>query len=1131
MRRALTRALAVLVAVSGLATVADARHAGAADPEPRQAVRFDNVVYPTTGCGSVTVTRMNGADPAPDGQLQVASLGGDSELLPLQQTAPDAWSTSVCVGPGPIQSGDGVLQVAPGDHVMAATRTGGVPSGMDVASVRGGPSNGGVNVTLNPQPLPPRVRSILNPEYAAGLGPKRLKNARLIQPDGSVVYFAEDQVILREATPGDLQAFMARHPKSALLNSLTLDDPEASPGGPTTVTYHLLYVNAAKYPTTDIASQLELAGATGAFEFTSKRSIELYALLLDEQMGATQVFPNTLALRNSTPSTDEAINSPTRLDLFNSPGDNNPKTPGDNKWMQGSNAVAQRVGAPQTLALLDLMKQHQKPRTKVAILDGGFAAPSDYGTMTTQGDYGVAFSSIDQCSANMIGKLSCGDPQAAGKNPSPCGGSFGACPWHGAQMVAAAAGRIDNGGPASDGGGSGGIGGMTAELLLYKADWTYFFPLAASITNAMVNGARVINMSSGFPCMNFIDLCDGATRFWVKGLMALACLIGNIILGIACALAGELLDLFANVTVLELAVNQALAAGVVVVSAAGNKPENATDKKTVPCVWPGVVCVGALDISGGDLVPGVWGPDSSSAFGPALSFWAPGTGVGGFPTPAPVSTASNGTSPAAAFTSGVASIVRSIAPNLSGAHVRQLLADAVCRTGHTTRVNGANCTPSANATVDANGYLDVLDVLHRARAAANMVDLTRCTGGWDQLNSPNDLPQNPRLIPGVPFTWAPSGQLGQWSGDATVKSPRFTPNDQPDGQWYSVSFNQSTIPLNAPPALNIKLELRVPDPSLGALTMEVFAVTASGPPPVLKVNNPYHVVDSTSGNGTAEWRGYMGVKKQYLVHVIATQPEGQNNNCFDRLTVTSMEGFGNPPPREAGLELGIPDVIVGRKAENVPGSANLAIVPVTLTQPTFFPVTADFYTYDGTAKAGVDYAASSGTINIPSGETYTEIAIPIFPKANSKGGAFGVGLTNHNAPLYVGNTFVVLDTPPPNGQTPTIEVAGSAVYEGDLGSTRGVAIVQLDRPAVLTVQAFYSITSTDATLGQDYNGVGGNLTIPKGKTYGIIRFPILGDTIPENFEDLTVTLTNVMGPATLGTRSSAGVTILDDDDY
>jgi hypothetical protein len=1114
----------VVVAAAGLTSAADARPWAAANPGPTQVVRFDGVVYGTTGCAQVTVTRLNSSDPAPDDDLQVASTGGDTETLALQQTGPDTWIASVCVQPGPQQTGDDVLQVSPGDHVMAATRTAGTPSGMDIATVRGGPSGGGVNVMLNPQPLPPRVRSILNPEYTLGIGPKRLKNARLVHPDGTVVYFAEDQVILREGAPGDVQAFLARHPKSALLNTLTVDDPDAQPGAPATVTYHLVYVNAARYPTTDIASQLEFAGATGTFEFTSKRSIELYALMLDEQAGGTPVFPNTLALRDSVPTTEEAITTSTKVDLFDS--DNN-------KWFQGDDVVAQRVGAPQAVALLDVMKQHQKPRTRVAIVDGGFAAPSDYGVVTTQGDYGAPnndYNQIPQCSANMVGKLSCGPGQAAGSNPSPCGGSFGSCPWHGAQMVGAAAGQIDNGGPSSDGGGSGGIGGMTTDLTLYKADWSYFFPLASSITNAMVNGARVINLSSGFPCMQFIDLCDSLQRTLTKIALGVACFLGNLFLGIACAIAGELLDLFANVSVLELAIANTVGAGVVVVTSAGNDGSNATSKKTVPCIWPGVVCVGALDISGGDLVPGMWGPNSSSAFGSALSFWAPGTGVGSFPTPKK-QTSSNGTSPAAAFTSGVVLIVRSIAPNLSGAQVRQLLADAVCRTGHTTRINGSNCTPSGNGMVDANGYLDVLDALHRARAAANMVDLTRCSGGWDQLNSPNDLPQSARTIPGVPFTWSPSGQLGQWVGDATVKSPRLTADGQPDGQWYAVSFNQSTIPLNAPPALNIKLELRVPDPSLGALTLQVFAITAPGSPPSLKLTNPYAVVDSNAGNGTAEWRGYMGVKKQYLVHVVATQPEGQNNNCFDRLTVTSMEGFGNPTPREAGLELGVPDVILGRKAENVPGSTNLAIVPVTLTQPTFFDVNVDYFTFDGTAKAGIDYVATNGTLTIPQGQTYSEIAIPIMPKAKSAAIGFGVGLTNTTTPLYVGTTIVGLQPPAPSSQVPTVEIASGATYEGDLGSTRGVAIVQLDRPAVLAVQAFYSITSTDATLNQDYTGIGGNITIPKGKTYGIIKVPILGDTIPENYEDVTVTLTSVMGPAALGSRASSTVTILDDDDY
>ena len=317
-----------------------------------------------------------------------------------------------------------------------------------------------MSVTLNPQPfppVPPTLRSITNPMYASGVGPKKLHNARITQPDGSVVYFAADQVLLREQAPGDLAAFLARHPNSVVLNSVTLDDVGDSPGAPPQpVTWHDVYVDARKYSPADAPVQLEQAGASGTFDFTSKAAMNLYALLLDEQAGGTQVFPNTIASAQLGAGVERSreVAEPDRAVRHDPPATSGSRarTRSPSEWEHA-----------QTLALLDVMKQDQQPKTKVAIVDGGFASPTDYGNAVTPPDYGAPnddYNQFPQCSANMLGVLSCGPGTAGGKNPSPCAGQFGKCPWHGAEMVASAAGRINNGGPATDGGGSGGIGAL-----------------------------------------------------------------------------------------------------------------------------------------------------------------------------------------------------------------------------------------------------------------------------------------------------------------------------------------------------------------------------------------------------------------------------------------------------------------------------------------------------------------------------------------------------------------------------------------------------------------------------------------------------------------------------------------------
>ena len=54
-----------------------------------------------------------------------------------------------------------------------------------------------------------------------------------------------------------------------------------------------------------------------------------------------------------------------------------------------------------------------------------------------------------------------------------------------------------------------------------------------------------------------------------------------------------------------------------------------------------------------------------------------------------------------------------------------------------------------------------------------------------------------------------------------------------------------------------------------------------------------------------------------------------------------------------------------------------AIFTVTLAGATSLPVTVDFATAGGTATAGIDYVATSGTVTFAPGETSKSITVPV----------------------------------------------------------------------------------------------------------------------------------------------------------
>ena len=74
----------------------------------------------------------------------------------------------------------------------------------------------------------------------------------------------------------------------------------------------------------------------------------------------------------------------------------------------------------------------------------------------------------------------------------------------------------------------------------------------------------------------------------------------------------------------------------------------------------------------------------------------------------------------------------------------------------------------------------------------------------------------------------------------------------------------------------------------------------------------------------------------------------------------------------------------------------------------------------------------------------------------------------------------------------------------------------------------YNVPSDTATSGDDFTATSGILTIPAGSLTGTIVVPVVNDTLDEDNETATVTLSDPRG-ATI-TDGSGTLTITDDDD-
>src|SRR6266536_2966982 len=113
-------------------------------------------------------------------------------------------------------------------------------------------------------------------------------------------------------------------------------------------------------------------------------------------------------------------------------------------------------------------------------------------------------------------------------------------------------------------------------------------------------------------------------------------------------------------------------------------------------------------------------------------------------------------------------------------------------------------------------------------------------------------------------------------------------------------------------------------------------------------------------------------------------------------------------------------------------------------------------------------------------------------------------------------------------QTATIEFPVQSIRAPE---TNAVIVLLVGRAGNLMSAATVDYATTDvlAVAGLDYVGTNGTLSFAAGETNQIISIPILKDALREGSESFQVELTNPGPGATLGTRTVAVVSIIDND--
>jgi hypothetical protein len=231
----------------------------------------------------------------------------------------------------------------------------------------------------------------------------------------------------------------------------------------------------------------------------------------------------------------------------------------------------------------------------------------------------------------------------------------------------------------------------------------------------------------------------------------------------------------------------------------------------------------------------------------------------------------------------------------------------------------------------------------------------------------------------------------------------------------------------------------------------------------------------------------------------------------------------------ARVAVGVPVVSIGDGAvvEGASGTRVLEL-PVTLSRPAASDVTVGFRTEDGSATAGSDYVATSGSVLIPAGSVSGVAPVRVRgdrvveAKENLRvrlddpvGAVVGRGV----------GTGRIIDDDPMTGTR--LSVGDASVVEGARGTRTVRLAVSLSAPATTDVTFHFATVDGTAAAGVDYRAEGSDSVIPAGRSSITLAVPVLANTRVESNRSFTVHLSGAVG-AGIGRANGVG-TIIDDD--
>lgn len=324
------------------------------------------------------------------------------------------------------------------------------------------------------------------------------------------------------------------------------------------------------------------------------------------------------------------------------------------------------------------------------------------------------------------------------------------------------------------------------------------------------------------------------------------------------------------------------------------------------------------------------------------------------------------------------------------------------------------------------------------------------------------------------------------------------------GDVTNIEGNSGTVSYNFPVILSNASE---PDVTVAYTTT---AGTAGSPG------------DYTAVSGTLT---FAAGQTSMLISVLVNGELAEENHETFSLSLSSPvnatinDGTGVGTIQNDDTSISIQDVTTGEY------SLSGAILNLALSKPSALSVTVNYNTANGTALAGSDYTAASGTVTFNPGEVSKSITIGITNDNVYEGNEnFLVNLTNSTNGTIVDAQAIV--TIQDDESQPSVSIMASPylfVQEGNSGTTTFTFTVSLSNASTQTVSMHYASADGTASAGSDYQATSGTLTFAPLETSKTILVTIYGDTTYEDYESFTMNLSNIINATSFMTSATGSI--------